>query len=73
MASQKRCGAIAFGFKVTCDLPPGHVKSADDRHEGHAETRQVTSDYEWSTTEVVRWAPASWEIPKPHDATSEGP
>ena len=59
-----RCGTYAVGFKLSCDLPKGHVKSPADWHKGAAKTKQVTSDYEWSTTEVVRWAPMSWEIPK---------
>lgn len=68
MPGQDRCGAISAHFKVTCDLEPGHVMSADDWHEGHAETTtaQKSSTYEVTSvvTETARWAPMSWEIPK---------
>jgi len=70
--SDQHCGARAEGFRINCGLPEGHVKTADDWHEGsvtniaHQEHRTYTVHTEG--TETVRWAPHHFEVPRPEES-----
>lgn len=64
----QRCGRLAIGFKVTCDLPKRHVTAEDDWHEATARTTQLTASYSHETTEVIRWRPEQYEVPPKLDA-----
>lgn len=66
----QRCGRMANGFKLTCDLPHGHVGGPGDWHESRAESNQAAADYEWHTTELLRWAPGQFELPPPARSSS---
>lgn len=65
-----RCGAKTDHFRLTCDRPDGHVRSAspDDWHEAASSTEQRQETQDWTLIatheERVRWAPHPWDIPR---------
>lgn len=71
----KLCGAHATWARANCGLLKGHVQDETDWHESTVAMTSTEHDtahtIEREITEVIRWAPHEFEIPRKPKAEPE--